>query len=62
VSGSACATPAPPQSSTGLGDHGCEYRPVATLLVLGPTGRNVAAGMSGGVRPTSWICAKTGQP
>src|SRR5450830_1510445 len=33
----------------GLGDHGCEYMTGGTVLVLGPTGRNFAAGMSGGV-------------
>jgi glutamate synthase domain-containing protein 2/glutamate synthase domain-containing protein 1/glutamate synthase domain-containing protein 3 len=33
----------------GVGDHGCEYMTRGTVLVLGPTGRNFAAGMSGGV-------------
>ena len=33
----------------GLGDHGCEYMTGGLALVLGPTGRNIAAGMSGGV-------------
>jgi glutamate synthase domain-containing protein 2/glutamate synthase domain-containing protein 1/glutamate synthase domain-containing protein 3 len=33
----------------GVGDHGCEYMTKGTVLVLGPTGRNFAAGMSGGV-------------
>ncbi len=33
----------------GVGDHGCEYMTGGTVLILGPTGRNVAAGMSGGV-------------
>ncbi|HJU97167.1 MAG TPA: glutamate synthase subunit alpha, partial [Jiangellaceae bacterium] len=33
----------------GVGDHGCEYMTGGTVVVLGPTGRNVAAGMSGGV-------------
>ncbi|MGL4745058.1 MAG: glutamate synthase-related protein, partial [Dermatophilaceae bacterium] len=33
----------------GVGDHGLEYMTGGTVLVLGPTGRNVAAGMSGGV-------------
>jgi len=33
----------------GLGDHGCEYMTGGVLLVIGPTGRNFAAGMSGGV-------------
>jgi glutamate synthase (NADPH/NADH) large chain len=33
----------------GVGDHGCEYMTGGTVLVLGSTGRNFAAGMSGGV-------------
>ena len=33
----------------GVGDHGCEYMTGGTVLVLGATGRNFAAGMSGGV-------------
>ncbi len=33
----------------GVGDHGCEYMTGGRVVVLGPTGRNVAAGMSGGV-------------
>jgi glutamate synthase (NADPH/NADH) large chain len=33
----------------GTGDHGCEYMTGGTVVVLGPTGRNFAAGMSGGV-------------
>jgi len=32
----------------GVGDHGCEYMTGGEVVVLGPTGRNVAAGMSGG--------------
>jgi len=32
-----------------VGDHACEYMTGGTVIVLGPTGRNVAAGMSGGV-------------
>ncbi|HLS14718.1 MAG TPA: glutamate synthase-related protein, partial [Beutenbergiaceae bacterium] len=32
----------------GVGDHGCEYMTGGTVLVLGPTGRNFGAGMSGG--------------
>lgn len=32
----------------GVGDHGCEYMTGGEVLVLGPTGRNFAAGMSGG--------------
>ncbi|CAH2075571.1 unnamed protein product, partial [Iphiclides podalirius] len=33
----------------GVGDHGCEYMTAGTVLVLGLTGRNFAAGMSGGI-------------
>jgi glutamate synthase (NADPH/NADH) large chain len=32
----------------GVGDHGCEYMTGGRVVVLGPTGRNFAAGMSGG--------------
>ena len=32
----------------GLGDHGCEYMTNGLVIVLGKTGRNFAAGMSGG--------------
>src|SRR5208283_3910703 len=32
-----------------VGDHACEYMTGGTVIVLGPTGRNFAAGMSGGV-------------
>ena len=33
----------------GVGDHGCEYMTGGRVVVLGPTGKNFAAGMSGGV-------------
>ncbi len=33
----------------GVGDHGCEYMTGGTVVILGRTGRNFAAGMSGGV-------------
>lgn len=33
----------------GVGDHGCEYMTGGTVVILGKTGRNFAAGMSGGV-------------
>src|SRR3954463_10891948 len=33
----------------GVGDHGCEYMTGGRIVVLGPTGRNFAAGMSGGI-------------
>ncbi len=36
----------------GTGDHGCEYMTGGTVVVLGPTGRNFAAGMTGGV---AWV-------
>src|SRR6476620_10778839 len=32
----------------GVGDHGCEYMTGGIVVILGPTGRNFAAGMSGG--------------
>ena len=32
----------------GVGDHGCEYMTGGQVVVLGPVGRNFAAGMSGG--------------
>ncbi len=36
----------------GVGDHGCEYMTGGEALILGPTGRNFAAGMSGGL---AWV-------
>ncbi len=36
----------------GVGDHGCEYMTGGEVLILGATGRNLAAGMSGG---TAWV-------
>jgi len=36
----------------GIGDHGCEYMTGGRVLVLGKTGRNFAAGMSGGI---AWV-------
>jgi glutamate synthase (NADPH/NADH) large chain len=33
----------------GVGDHGCEYMTGGTAVILGATGRNFAAGMSGGI-------------
>ncbi len=33
----------------GVGDHGCEYMTGGVVVVLGPTGNNFAAGMSGGI-------------
>ncbi len=33
----------------GVGDHGCEYMTGGCVVVLGPTGKNFAAGMSGGI-------------
>ena len=33
----------------GVGDHGCEYMTGGRVVILGPTGKNFAAGMSGGV-------------
>jgi glutamate synthase domain-containing protein 2/glutamate synthase domain-containing protein 3 len=42
----------------GTGDHGCEYMTGGTVVVLGPTGRNFAAGMSGGV---AYVYDESGQ-
>ena len=47
-SGSVCATPVP-RWSPRVGDHACEYMTGGRAVVLGPTGRNFAAGMSGGI-------------
>jgi len=33
----------------GAGDHACEYMTAGAVVILGPTGRNLAAGMSGGI-------------
>ncbi len=33
----------------GVGDHGCEYMTGGTVIIIGKTGRNFAAGMSGGI-------------
>jgi glutamate synthase (NADPH) large chain len=41
----------------GLGDHGCEYMTGGRVVVLGPTGRNFAAGMSGGI---AYVLDETG--
>jgi glutamate synthase (ferredoxin) len=40
-----------------VGDHGCEYMTGGRVVVLGPTGRNFAAGMSGGV---AYVLDETG--
>ena len=42
----------------GTGDHGCEYMTGGTVVVLGATGRNFAAGMSGGV---AYVLDEAGQ-
>jgi glutamate synthase (NADPH) large chain len=41
----------------GVGDHGCEYMTGGRVIVLGPTGRNFAAGMSGGI---AYVYDRTG--
>ncbi|MCO4762368.1 MAG: glutamate synthase large subunit [Myxococcales bacterium] len=41
----------------GVGDHGCEYMTGGEVLILGPTGRNLAAGMSGGML---WVVDERG--
>ncbi|MCA9175716.1 MAG: glutamate synthase large subunit, partial [Planctomycetales bacterium] len=42
----------------GVGDHGCEYMTGGRVVVLGETGRNFAAGMSGGV---AYVWDRTGE-
>ncbi len=42
----------------GVGDHGCEYMTKGTVIVLGRTGRNFAAGMSGGI---AYVLDEAGQ-
>ncbi|KAF0719334.1 Aste57867_1118 [Aphanomyces stellatus] len=46
----------------GVGDHGCEYMTGGRVVILGPTGRNFGAGMSGGIAyvydPTSAFASK----
>ena len=49
ASGSPCATAARIAVVEGVGDHGCEYMTGGRVVVLGKTGRNFAAGMSGGI-------------
>ena len=49
ASGSASATAARMAVVEGVGDHGCEYMTGGIVVVIGPTGRNFAAGMSGGI-------------
>jgi glutamate synthase (NADPH/NADH) large chain len=43
----------------GAGDHGCEYMTGGVVMLLGPVGRNFAAGMSGGIAyvhdPDGWL-------
>ena len=43
------ATAVPSAVIEGVGDHGCEYMTGGRAVILGPTGRNFAAGMSGGI-------------
>ena len=42
----------------GVGDHGCEYMTRGTVVILGPTGKNFAAGMSGG---TAYVLDEDGK-
>ncbi|MEK9506887.1 glutamate synthase large subunit [Gemmatimonadota bacterium Y43] len=42
----------------GVGDHGCEYMTGGRVAVLGPTGRNFGAGMSGGI---AWVWDPKGE-
>jgi glutamate synthase domain-containing protein 3 len=41
-----------------VGDHGCEYMTKGTVVVLGKTGRNFAAGMTGGI---AYVLDETGE-
>ncbi|MCX5730585.1 MAG: glutamate synthase subunit alpha, partial [Deltaproteobacteria bacterium] len=41
----------------GVGDHGCEYMTGGKVVILGQTGRNFAAGMSGGI---AWVLDEGG--
>jgi len=41
-----------------VGDHGCEYMTGGRVVILGPTGRNFAAGMSGGI---AYVLDETGE-
>jgi glutamate synthase (ferredoxin) len=41
-----------------VGDHGCEYMTGGRVVVLGPTGKNFAAGMSGGI---AYVYDETGE-
>ena len=43
----------------GVGDHGCEYMTGGRVVVLGPTGRNFGAGMSGGIAYVSTPTARS---
>jgi glutamate synthase (NADPH/NADH) large chain len=42
----------------GVGDHGCEYMTRGLVVILGPTGRNFAAGMTGGI---AYVLDETGE-
>jgi glutamate synthase (ferredoxin) len=42
----------------GVGDHGCEYMTGGRVVILGPTGRNFGAGMSGGI---AYVLDETGE-
>ena len=46
----------------GVGDHGCEYMTGGTVVVLGRTGRNFAAGMSGGIAYVLDLATRPRQP
>ncbi len=49
ASASPCATRAPSRWSRAWATHGCEYMTGGVVVILGHTGRNFAAGMSGGI-------------
>ena len=62
ASASASATAARTAVVEGVGDHGCEYMTGGRVVVLGPTGRNFAAGMSGGIAYVSTTTGDFAQP
>ena len=63
ASGSACATPAPRAVVEGVGDHGLRVHDRRQRRsILGPTGRNFAAGMSGGTAYVLDLDHAHGQP
>jgi glutamate synthase (NADPH/NADH) large chain len=61
ASGSSCATRERPPSSRASATTRCEYMTGGSIVILGGTGRNLGAGMSGGTAYVSRPAARTGQ-